>query len=63
MAAIGYLPVEFAANDKTGNAEILPPVNHDCQPMNFLPDKILIGRRKSLKPPASSAQRSPLHKR
>jgi hypothetical protein len=36
MAAMGYLPVELAANDKTGDAEILPPVNHDCQPMDFL---------------------------
>ena len=35
MAAMGYLPVEFAADDKTGDAEILPPVNHDCQPINF----------------------------
>jgi hypothetical protein len=36
MAAMGYLPVELAADDKTGDAEILPPVNHDCQPINFL---------------------------
>ena len=34
MAAIGYLPVEPAAEDKTGDAEILAPANHDCQPMD-----------------------------
>ena len=29
MAAMGYLPVELA-----GDAKILPPVNHECQPIN-----------------------------
>ena len=36
MAAMGYLPVENAADDKTTDAESLSPVNHDCQPMYFL---------------------------
>jgi hypothetical protein len=31
MAAMGYLPVEPAAQDKNGDAEILAPANHDCQ--------------------------------
>ena len=31
MAAMGYLPVELA-----DDAQILPPVNHECQPINFL---------------------------
>ena len=31
MAAMGYLPVQLAADNKTGDAKILPPVNHDCQ--------------------------------
>ena len=31
MAAMGYLPVEPAAEDKNGDAEILAPPNHDCQ--------------------------------
>ena len=35
MAAIGYLPVEPAAEDKSGDAEILAPANHDCQPVDF----------------------------
>ena len=30
MAAMGYLPVELA-----GDAKILPPVNHECQTINF----------------------------
>jgi hypothetical protein len=33
IAAMGYLPVEPAAEDKTGDAEILAPANHDCQPI------------------------------
>ena len=31
MAAMGYLPVEFAAEDKTDDTEILASANHDCQ--------------------------------
>ena len=34
IAAIGYLPVQLA-DDKTRDVKILPPVNHDCQSMNF----------------------------
>ena len=34
MAAMGYLPVEFAAEDKTDDTEILAPANHDCQPID-----------------------------
>ena len=30
---MGYLPVEPAAEDKIGDAEILAPANHDCQPI------------------------------
>ena len=36
MAAMRYLPVQLAADDNTRDVEILPPVNHGCQPMNFL---------------------------
>jgi hypothetical protein len=31
MAAMGYLPVQLAADNKTCDSKILPPVNHDCQ--------------------------------
>ena len=31
---MGYLPVEPAAEDKTGDVEILAPANHDCQPID-----------------------------
>lgn len=31
MAAMRYLPVALAADNK-----ILPPVNHECQPINLL---------------------------
>jgi hypothetical protein len=34
MAAMGYLPVEPVAEDKTGDAEILALANHDCQPID-----------------------------
>ena len=34
IAAMGYLPVEPAAEDETGDAEILAPANHDCQPID-----------------------------
>jgi hypothetical protein len=33
MAAMEYLPIEPAAEDRTGDAEILAPANHDCQPI------------------------------
>jgi hypothetical protein len=32
MAAMEYLPVEPAAEDKTDYTEILAPANHNCQP-------------------------------
>jgi len=31
MAAMGYLPVQLAADNKTPDTESFPPVNHDCQ--------------------------------
>lgn len=34
IAAMGYLPVEPAAEDKTGDVEILALANHDCQPID-----------------------------
>ena len=37
MAAMEYLPVEPAAEVKTGDAEILAPANDDCQPIDSTP--------------------------
>src|SRR5215468_9149064 len=36
MAAMGYLPDQLAADNKTNDRKSLPPFNHDCQHMNFL---------------------------
>ena len=34
MAAMEYLPVKPAAEDKNVDVEILAPANHDCQPID-----------------------------
>ena len=33
MAAMGYLPDQLAADNKTNDRKSLPPFNHDCQHM------------------------------
>ncbi len=35
MAAMDTSLLSLAADDKAGDAEILPPLNHECQPRNF----------------------------